>query len=98
MLIDLCDLSKSGQLLAPRCTQYDLKDYKTALIKPYISSHGTGFLSPSIKIRFISFTIVHVLLLYYSVNVITNSLFLCSIVSTVCIYWMCIPVYNYCCH
>ena len=41
MLIDLCDLSKSGQLLAPRCTQYDLKDYKTALnnsMKPYISS------------------------------------------------------------
>ena len=23
MLIDLCDLSKSGQLLAPRCTQYN---------------------------------------------------------------------------
>ena len=81
MLIDLCDLSKSGQ---PRCTQYDLKDYKTALIKPYISSHGTGFLSPSIKIRFISFTIVHVLLLYYSVNVITNSLFLCSSIN--CLY------------
>ena len=38
MLIDLCDLSKSGQLLASRCTQYDLKDYKTALnnsMKPH---------------------------------------------------------------
>ena len=72
MLIDLCDLYQSLDSYWHQdvLNNYDLKDYKTALIKPYISSHGTGFLSPSIKIRFISFTIVHVLLLYYSVNVI----------------------------
>ena len=35
------EMSKSGQLLAPTCTQYDLKDYKTALsnsMTPYIST------------------------------------------------------------
>lgn len=41
MLNDLCELCKSGQLTAPRCTSVDIQDYKTALtnaMKPFVSS------------------------------------------------------------